>query len=176
MLNFSSRNNRADFSAKVSLINDACFHSSSFPQGLALPPFLVPFSNIPSARQIHCGVLISRRFCLVLLCLSSFSISLSLSLVTSPCILYISPLPSLPSIHSIRLYSSLASYAWAPPPPFCNDPRSLPLSLCPTSQPFRNDVIDDIGVDLAVFSRGFNDRIKVDGTNFDNYRSLTDFH
>lgn len=54
---FSSRNNHADFSARVPFINDACLYplSSSRPSH---PPLLLP-SSIPSNQRIH-YMLISR--------------------------------------------------------------------------------------------------------------------
>lgn len=152
------------YSLRKGALTSACFHSSSFPQSLTAPfpgsLLLHPFCSADSLRRAYITEILS-RFIMVAIVLS-FSLSLSHSFVASLHPLYI-PF-SLPSIYSLHLRSSLlfsSIICLAPPPPFCNDPRSLPLSLCPTSQPFRNDVICAIGVDLAVFSRGFNDKIRV---------------
>jgi len=85
-------------------------------------------------------------------CFIMAAIVLFLSLSLLPCIFQVFPSLFIRYISVCRLRSSLASYA-SPlsPPSLCNDPRSLPLSLCPTGQLFRNDVIRAIGVDSITF-------------------------
>lgn len=116
------------------------------------PPFASFFYPLQSADSLHAYITVPFR-------LASSWLPSSFSLFLSRCFLvsFICPSFSFYSFHfclSSPLFSSIICFASTSPSPR-NDPRSLPLSLCPTSQLFRNDVIRAIGVDLITFSKKF---------------------